>query len=120
MANLAVATAKLAEKAIFTPSATYYLSVHTATPGQTGLHEAAVTRKPITFGTPNSTGVQFSTDAQTITTPTTTSVYPYIGVWTSATGGSFKWGGPSGFGTRVIGEAQILNFPVGSITAEVA
>jgi hypothetical protein len=80
----------------FTPPATMYLSLHTATPGDTGANEVAkgssdYVRKAITFGTvankacDNSAAIEFTNmPAADIT---------HIGLWDAATAGSFWWGG---------------------------
>ena len=53
MALLSVASENTAIAAVFVPSTTYYLSLHSATPGQTGTSEisgGSYARQGITFG----------------------------------------------------------------------
>jgi len=96
MALLSTTAENAALAAIFVPSTTYYLSLHTATPGQTGASEAtggSYARQVIQFGTPSG-GSTPSTDSQTFTNmPASSTGFPYFGVWTAATGGTYLGGG---------------------------
>ena len=91
MALLAVASENTAIAAVFVPSTTYYLSLHSATPGQTGASEisgGSYARQALTFGSATN-GVELSTNSQTFTNlPVEASGIPYFGVWSTASGGT--------------------------------
>lgn len=68
-------------------AAAVYASLHTADPGSAGSSEAAVTRVPVTWGTP--TGGVIQSSAFTFTgVPAGT--YLWIGFWGSASGGTYE------------------------------
>jgi len=83
MALLAVASENTAISAVFVPSTTYYLSLHSATPGQNGASEitgGSYARQVIQFGAASG-GSESSTDSQTFTNlPAEASGIPYFGM----------------------------------------
>ena len=82
----------------FVAGTVYYLSLHTATPGTTGANEVVggtYGRQPITFGaTSGATKISSGADAAQsfIGMPAEAGGYPYAGVWTTLTGGTFLGG----------------------------
>ena len=80
----------------FTPASTIYVSIHTASPGETGANEnSAYTgdRKSVAFDAPSAgTGVTQNTGAVTFASMPAITV-THIGLWDAATGGNFIWGG---------------------------
>lgn len=92
MSDVASAELDAAQNAIINSSTTYYLSLHTADPGQTGAHEGGDGRQAITFGA-SSGGTQTSTDAQTWSSAAGGSTYTNFGIWTAASGGTYLRGG---------------------------
>jgi hypothetical protein len=92
MPNVATADADLAQNTIIVPSATYYLSLHTANPGTTGTSEASIGRQTIQFGA-SSGGTQASITAQNWASAAGGQTYGFFGIWTAITGGTFVRGG---------------------------
>jgi len=122
MALLAPTYENAAVSAVYVPSTTYYLSLHTATPGQNGASEASggsYARQIIQFGSPTN-GTEVSTDSQTFTNmPASSTGFPYFGVWTAATGGTYIGGGtttgltgslPAGISVNVASGAAQVSF----------
>lgn len=81
-----------AQNAIVVAATTYYLSLHTGSPGTTGANEGTDGRKSITFAS-SSGGSQASNSAQTWASAVGGQTYSYFGVWTAASGGTFVRGG---------------------------
>lgn len=85
-----------------------YVSLHTANPGTTGTAEAtggspAYARKALSFsaasgGTATAAEVTFDVPAGT---------YTHFGVWTAATGGTFRGGNPLSASTTISPQGQI-------------
>lgn len=90
--DLSTTSADAALEAIMAHTTTYYLSFHTADPGTTGASEGTATRMSFT---PNaaSGGTQTFPSAAGSTTDATGGTYPYFGVWTAATAGTYVGGG---------------------------
>ena len=92
MARIPTSEADTAQNATIVPSTTYYLSLHTADPGITGASEGTDGRKSITFAS-SSGGSQASSSAQSWPSAVGGQTYAFFGIWTAATGGSYKRGG---------------------------
>lgn len=123
MALLAVASENTAIASIFVPSTTYYLSLHSATPGQTGTSEVSggsYARQALTFGSASG-GLEASTNSQTFTNlPVEASGMPFFGIWTAATAGTYLGGG-STFGLSGSLPAGIsVNFATGAVTVSIS
>lgn len=105
------------------PTTTYYLSLHTATPGTTGASEVtggSYARQAITFGTPAS-GSQASTNAQNFTSmPAEGSGTPYFGIWTAATSGTYLAGGSTSGLSSAISAGATVSFSTGGVTLSVS
>jgi len=119
MALLAVASENTAISAVFVPSTTYYLSLHSATPGQNGASEitgGSYARQVIQFGAASG-GAESSTDSQTFTNlPAEASGIPYFGIWTAATGGTYLGGGTTTGLTGSLPAGISVNFATGAVT----
>lgn len=101
------------------PTTTYYLSLHSATPGTTGANEisgGSYARQALAFGAA-SAGVLTSTDAQTFTNmPAESGGCPYFGIWSTSTGGTFLGGGTtSGLGSA-ISSGGVVSFAIAAVT----
>lgn len=94
MTDFTAASEDAALDAIITTSTGYFLSLHTADPGQTGASEGTDGRQSITFGTAAAAGSKASTTAQTWASAVGGQTYSFYGIWTLATGGTYKCGGP--------------------------
>jgi len=119
MALLAVTSENTAISAVFVPSTTYYLSLHSATPGQNGASEitgGSYARQVIQFGAASG-GSESSTDSQTFTNlPAEASGIPYFGIWTAATGGTYLGGGTTTGLTGSLPSGISVNFATGAVT----
>lgn len=78
-----------------------YMSIHTASPGNTGANEISPSTG-YTGNRPSIAWAAFSTDHQTSNTTQTFALLasqaggiPYFGLWTAATSGTFITGGPT-------------------------
>jgi hypothetical protein len=76
-----------------------YMSLHSGDPGSTGANELATTggspnyaRKPITWAAASG-GSKVSNVSEAFDIPPSSTV-SYFGLWSAATGGSFRGGGP--------------------------
>jgi len=123
MALLAVASENTAIASIFVPSTTYYLSLHSATPGQTGTSEVSggsYARQALTFGSASG-GLEASTNSQTFASlPAEASGMPYFGIWTAATAGTYLGGGAT---TGLLGSLPAgisVNFATGAVTVSIS
>ena len=65
-----------------------YVSLHTADPSTTGAKEASVTRQQTTWAAGVSDGAV--TGSQVTFTSVPAGQYPYLGVWSAVTGGTFR------------------------------
>ena len=123
MALLAVASENTAIAAIFVPSTTYYLSLHSATPAQTGTNEisgGSYARQVITFGSASG-GSEASTNSQTFTNlPVESGGIPYFGIWDSLTAGNYKGGGTTTGLTGSLPAGISVNFATGAVTVAIA
>lgn len=67
-----------------------YISLHSSDPGTTGASEiAGVSRQQTTWGS-SSSGTANGSQVTFSSVPAGT--YSYYGVWTAASGGTFRWG----------------------------
>ena len=67
-----------------------YISLHSADPGTTGANEVSgAARQQTTWGT-SSSGTSSGTQVTFSSVPSGS--YTHYGVWTAATGGTFRWG----------------------------
>ena len=123
MALLAVASENTAIAAIFVPSTTYYLSLHSATPGQTGASEVSggsYARQAITFGSATA-GTELSTNSQTFTNlPVEASGIPYFGIWSTVSGGTYIGGGTTTGLTGSLPAGISVNFATGAVSVSVS
>ena len=120
MADMSTTARNNALKGVLVPGTTYYLSLHTATPGTTGASEitgGSYARKSIVFATPT-TGSEASNTAQTFTTMPA-KLIKYVGIWSAATSGTYYWGGALTANVTVPAGAT-LKFASGSVTASIS
>lgn len=120
MADLTTANADtMLNAAPCVPSTTYYLSLHTASPGTTGANEVSggsYARQAITFGSA-SAGSQASTDSQSFAgMPSESGGTPYFGVWSAASGGTFECGGSTSGLSGAIASGTTITFSTGDVT----
>jgi len=123
MALLAVASENTAIAAVFVPSTTYYLSLHSATPGQNGASEitgGSYARQTLTFGSASG-GSESSTNSQTFTNlPAETSGIPYFGIWSAASSGTYIGGGTTTGLTGSLPAGISVNFATGAVTVSIS
>jgi hypothetical protein len=117
VSDVSSAALDAAQNAIIVSGTSYYMSLHKADPGQTGANEGSEGRQLIKFGS-SSGGSQASTDAQTWASAVG-GTYPYFGIWTASSGGTYQRGGSLTSTIVVPGGAEI-NFPTGDILLEAA
>jgi hypothetical protein len=109
-----------ASHASYSGNTSLFLSIHTGDPGDTGANEytayAGGVRLAITFGGAAArqgvsvVQVDFTGMGATSGTPIT-----YFGLWTAASGGTFK-GGATLITPRSTASGDTLRFPAGSVT----
>lgn len=123
MPLLPAATENAMVEAGIVPSTTYYMSLHSATPGTTGASEVSggsYARQVIEFGSASG-GVLASTDAQTYTSlPALSGGVPYFGLWTSLSGGTYLGGGTVTGAPGPMSAGASLSFGTGVITGAVS
>jgi len=123
MALLSVSAENTAISAVFVPSTTYYLSLHSATPGQNGASEitgGSYARQALTFGAASG-GSEASTNSQTFTNlPAEASGIPYFGIWSAATGGTYIGGGSTTGLTGSLPAGISVNFATGAVTVAIS
>jgi len=123
MALLAIASENTAISAVFIPSTTYYLSLHSATPGQTGTSEisgGSYARQGITFGSASG-GSEASTNSQTFTNlPVASGGIGYFGIWSAATAGTYIGGGTTTGLTGSLPAGISVNFATGAVTVAIS
>ena len=123
MALLAVTSENTAIAAVFVPSTTYYLSLHSATPGQNGASEitgGSYARQALTFGAASG-GSESSTNSQTFTNlPVEASGIPYFGIWSAASGGTYIGGGTTTGLTGSLPAGISVNFATGAVTVSIS
>jgi len=123
MALLAVASENTAIAAVFVPSTTYYLSLHSATPGQNGASEitgGSYARQALTFGAASG-GSESSTNSQTFTNlPVEASGIPYFGIWSASSGGTYIGGGTTTGLTGSLPAGISVNFATGAVTVAIS
>jgi len=123
MALLAVTSENTAIAAVFVPSTTYYLSLHSATPGQNGASEitgGSYARQALTFGAASG-GSESSTNSQTFTNlPAEASGIPYFGIWSASSGGTYIGGGTTTGLTGSLPAGISVNFATGAVTVAIS
>jgi hypothetical protein len=92
MARITTAQADVAQNAVIGTGTTYYLSLHTTDPGTAGSGEGTDGRKAITFAS-SSGGSQSSSNSQSWTSAVGGQTYPYFGIYTAVTAGTYMRGG---------------------------
>ena len=107
MSDFPTAQQDAALDAIITTGTTYYLSLHTADPAQTGANEGGDGRQSIVFGNAASAGSKASTTNQTWSSAVGGYTYTYFGIWSAASGGTYKCGGPLASGITPPASSQI-------------
>lgn len=113
MALYPTASLNAAVAAIPAPGTTYYLSLHSATPGTTGASEftgGGYARQAIVFGAASG-GAIASNAAITVPNAGTTAA-TYIGIWSAATAGTYECG--AAMGSPVT--AASISFASGAVT----
>ena len=116
---LPAAQANAALVAMIADSTTFYLSLHTSSPSNTGANEASggsYARQSITFGSASS-GVKTSTSAQNFTSMSSCTV-GYFGVWSLVTSGTYELGGATGSSLTVPSGATVAA-AIGAVTLTV-
>jgi hypothetical protein len=116
---LPAAQANAAMQAMITPTTTYYASLHTGSPSNTGANETSggsYARQAIQFGNASS-GVETSTDAQSYTNMPAVTI-SYFGVWSLVTGGTYELGSPLGSSLTVPAGATVT-MAIGAVTLTV-
>lgn len=109
----------------FTPPATIYASLHTASPGDTGANEAAggsYARQGVSFGAPTADGAGYSiTNSANVSFSPAAGTYSHLGLWTASTAGTF-WAGDTlgdvstdADSPATIGSGDTLVIPTGSL-----
>lgn len=105
------------------PSTTYYLSLHTASPGTTGASEVSggsYARQAITFGAA-SAGSQVSTNSQSFTNmPAEAGGVPDFGIWSAASGGTYLCGGTTSGLSGAISSGATVTFATGAVSLNVS
>ena len=123
MALLSAASENTAIAAVFVPSTTYYLSLHSATPGQTGTSEisgGSYARQGITFGSASG-GSEASTNSQTFTNlPAESGGIGYFGLWSASTAGTYIGGGTTTGLTGSLPSGISVNFATGAVTVAIS
>jgi hypothetical protein len=86
-----------------------YISLHTADPGTVGSNEqAGTTRQQTTWGS-SSSGT--ASGSQVTFTSVPGGSYTHYGVWTAATGGTFRWGFALSPGVTLSASGTVLMTP---------
>lgn len=123
MALLPAATENAMVEAGLVPGTTYYMSLHSATPGTTGASEVSggsYARQAIIFGSASG-GILASTDAQSFTSlPALSGGVPYLGIWTASSGGTFMGGGTVSGAPGPMSAGASLSFGIGVVTGAVS
>lgn len=117
MALVSTADLNTALDAILVTATTYYLSLHSASPGTTGANELSgggYARQAITFAAA-SAGSKASSNAQTVPNAGSVAV-THTGIWTAVTVGTFK----SGQVMTSSVTAASISFPTGQVTETAA
>lgn len=106
------------------PTTTYYMSLHTASPGNNGTTAAAnevsggsYARQAIVFGSAVA-GVMSNTGSITFTSlPSETGGIPYFGLWTAASGGTYLGGGVVNGVPGPMSAGTSVSLGIGTVTA---
>ena len=121
MARLSTTDADTMLNASVVAATTYYLALFTTDPGTTGasgeVTGGSYARQAITFGTA-AAGSVASTDSQLFTSlPAEAGGIGYFGIFTAASGGSYKWGGTVTGLSGSLPAGINVSFATGGITA---
>lgn len=104
----------------YVPGTTYYMSLHTATPGNTGASEVvggSYARQAIVFTTA-SAGVESNTLTINFSSlPAEAGGIPYFGLFTLASGGTYLGGGIVNGVPGPMSAGTSLSFGAGTVTA---
>ena len=123
MALLSTTAENTAIASIFVPGTTYYLSLHSATPGQTGANEisgGSYARQSIVFGAASG-GSEASSTSQTFTNlPAESGGIGYFGIWSAATSGTYIGGGATTGLTGSLPAGISVNFATGAVTVAIS
>lgn len=123
MPLLPTATENAMVQAGIVPATTYFMSLHSGSPGSTGANEisgGSYARIALIFSAPT-LGVMTSTDAQNFTNlPAEVGGIPFFGIWSAITGGTYLGGGTTVGASGSIGAGSGFNFAIGAVTALVA
>jgi len=120
MADLSVTDATTLAGTELVSGTTYYLSLHTASPGTTGANECTDTnyvRQAITFGAAAS-GVSTSTLAVSFPAMAASQTIAGVGIWTAATAGTYKVGDTVTSFTAGVGVS--VDYASGAVTLTVS
>lgn len=118
MALLPAAQENTALNALFTTSTTYYLSLHSASPGTTGANElsgGSYARQVIQFAAASG-GQKASSDSQSYSGLSGPPTVGWVGVWTALTAGTFLGAMP----TNTSITAAAISFATGAVIATVS
>ena len=123
MPLLPTSNENLAIAAAIVPTTTYYLSLHTASPGTTGANEVtggSYARQSIVFGAASG-GVVTSNTAQNFTNmPIETGGCTYFGIWSAPSGGTFEGGGTTTGLSGSIPASASINFSSAAVTCQIS
>ena len=118
-----VATENAMVAAGIVPTTTYYMSLHTATPGTTGASEAtggSYARQAVTFGSASG-GVLSSAGSVTFSgLPVSTPGWPFWGLWTAVSSGTYLGGGVVTGAGGPTAAGYAATFSAGAFTIAVA
>jgi hypothetical protein len=122
MARLSVASENTAITSII-GAGSYYLSLHSADPGQTGASEltgGSYARQAISFSAASG-GQQASSNSQTFTSlPAASGGIPYFGLWSASSGGTYIGGGTTSGLTGSLPAGISVNFATSSVTVSIS
>lgn len=104
----------------FVPGTTYYMSLHTATPGNTGASEVtggSYARQAIVFTTATAGVISNTLTINFSSLPAESGGIPYFGIWTLASGGTYMGGGVVNGVPGPMSAGTSLAFGGGTVTA---
>jgi hypothetical protein len=103
-----------------TPSATYWMSLHTTDPGSSGVNEVTgggYIRQPITFGNPAGL-FQVSTNGQTFTNMPSEAGNLWFAVQSASVSGTYYIGAPSAAVTGPVAVGATVTFASGAASVQ--
>jgi len=123
MSRLSTTAENTAIASIFVPGTTYYLSLHSGDPAQTGANEisgGSYARQAIVFGSASG-GSEASNASITFTSlPAEASGIPYFGIWTASTSGTYIGGGVTTGLSGSLPAGISVNFATGQVTVSLS